>query len=374
MAYIYDLTDTWNAGGTTFNGIKLNVTDSASAVSSKLVTLQTNGTEHFSVTKAGVGYFSGNVGIGTSSPAAKLDVLVADGAEATKLRGATGRMRVRPYVDATNGSFIDAVNTAENAYIPLSLAGSSIRLTTNVGLAATIDSSGNLLVGVTGSIFPTAGRTNIEVNGSSQALFGMGVGNTGAAYFLHDGTNMDVFQSRNGYMRFGTNNTERMRIDASGNLLVGTTSVGLSNTNSLVLDPGNGYLITNHSGTASGTAYAFFGYNGSSIGTITQNGTTGVLYNTSSDVRLKDNITDADDAASLIDAIQVRKFDWKSDGSHQRYGFVAQELLEVAPEAVSHDPDDDAKFMGVDYSKLVPMLVKEIQSLRARVAQLEGTA
>jgi len=45
MAYIYDLTDTWNAGGTTFNGIKLNVTDTASAASSKLVSLQTNGTE-----------------------------------------------------------------------------------------------------------------------------------------------------------------------------------------------------------------------------------------------------------------------------------------------------------------------------------------
>ncbi|HSG61957.1 MAG TPA: hypothetical protein VLA24_11070, partial [Pseudomonadales bacterium] len=65
MAYIYDLTDTWSAAGTVFNGIKLNVTNTASAAASKLVTLQVGGTEHFSVTKAGVGYFSGNVGIGT---------------------------------------------------------------------------------------------------------------------------------------------------------------------------------------------------------------------------------------------------------------------------------------------------------------------
>jgi hypothetical protein len=74
MAYIYDLTDTWNAGGTTFNAIKMNVTDSASASASKLVTLQTNGTEHFSVTKGGQGYFSGNLGVGTASPGAKLTV------------------------------------------------------------------------------------------------------------------------------------------------------------------------------------------------------------------------------------------------------------------------------------------------------------
>ena len=67
MAYIYDLTDTWNAGGTTFNAIKMNVTDTASAVSSKLVTLQNGGTEHFSVTKAGVGYFSGNLGVGVTA-------------------------------------------------------------------------------------------------------------------------------------------------------------------------------------------------------------------------------------------------------------------------------------------------------------------
>jgi hypothetical protein len=69
--------------------------------------------------------------------------------------------------------------------------------------------------------------------------------------------------------------------------------------------------------------------------------------------------------------LQVRKFDWKSDGSHQRYGFIAQELVTVAPEAV-HQPEDTEKMMAVDYSKLVPMLVKEIQSLRARVAALES--
>ena len=50
---------------------------------------------------------------------------------------------------------------------------------------------------------------------------------------------------------------------------------------------------------------------------------------------------------------------------------VAQELVTVAPEAVSQ-PEDPEEMMGVDYSKLVPMMLKEIQQLRARVAQLEG--
>jgi len=50
---------------------------------------------------------------------------------------------------------------------------------------------------------------------------------------------------------------------------------------------------------------------------------------------------------------------------------VAQELNTVAPEAV-YTPDDPDEMMGVDYSKLVPMLIKEIQSLRSRVAELEA--
>ena len=72
-----------------------------------------------------------------------------------------------------------------------------------------------------------------------------------------------------------------------------------------------------------------------------------------------------------MDAIKVRQFDWKTDGSHQDFGMVAQELQSVAPEAVIGNADSD-EMMGVDYSKLVPMLIKEIQSLRSRVAELEN--
>jgi hypothetical protein len=163
-----------------------------------------------------------------------------------------------------------------------------------------------------------------------------------------------------------------MRIDSSGNLLVGTTAAGQSDSNSLTLQPSGGIGVVNHAtGTASGTGYFAFALAGTGIGSITQSGTTAVLYNVTSDARLKENIADADDAASLIDALQVRKFDWKADSSHQRYGFVAQELLEVAPEAV-HQPADPDEMMAVDYSKLVPMLVKELQSVRARLAELEG--
>jgi hypothetical protein len=167
-----------------------------------------------------------------------------------------------------------------------------------------------------------------------------------------------------------------MTLDASGNLLVGTTSAtGSGASSGKQVNQFNGAvangLYVDDTRTAAGTDVAIiFGRGATITGSITTTLTT-TAYVTSSDQRLKENIADADDAGSKIDAIQVRKFDWKADGSHQDYGMVAQELLEVAPEAVSA-PEDPEEMMGVDYSKLVPMMLKEIQSLRARIAALES--
>jgi len=186
---------------------------------------------------------------------------------------------------------------------------------------------------------------------------------------------IDYDNGSSGSLRFFSTsaNTERMRITSGGDLLVGKTNASA----------GSGGVRINNNGTYggrielsrennTGTQYPvqFYDYAGSTVGSIS-NTTTATAYNTSSDQRLKENIVDAPSASDDIDAIQVRSFDWKADGSHQKYGMVAQELQSVAPEAVS-EGETEEDMMGVDYSKLVPMLVKEIQSLRARVAQLEG--
>ena len=169
----------------------------------------------------------------------------------------------------------------------------------------------------------------------------------------------------------GTIGSEAARFDSSGNLLVGTTSLtAIDNTPSTTgigLRPSGSQLFSVNNG---GNAVEFRINGTGAVGSINCSGTS-TSYNTSSDQRLKDNIVDAPSASDDIDAIQVRSFDWKADGSHQKYGMVAQELQSVAPDAVSGDADSD-DMMGVDYSKLVPMMMKEIQSLRARVAQLEG--
>lgn len=99
-------------------------------------------------------------------------------------------------------------------------------------------------------------------------------------------------------------------------------------------------------------------------------------YNTSSDVRLKENIVDTTvPSGPLIDQIRIREFDFKVDGKHVEHGTIAQELVEVYPDAVTMPwMDDPNSFAGVDYTKLVPLLIKEIQDLRIRLAALEGAA
>ena len=113
---------------------------------------------------------------------------------------------------------------------------------------------------------------------------------------------------------------------------------------------------------------AQFSNDGTACGSISISGST-TAYNQSSDERLKDNIVDA--PAGNIDALQVRSFDWKSSGEHQTHGFIAQELETVAPYAVTKGETEDDMW-GVDYSKLVPMLVKEIQDLKAEVEALKN--
>jgi hypothetical protein len=161
--------------------------------------------------------------------------------------------------------------------------------------------------------------------------------------------------------------TERMRLDSSGNLLVGRSSAGAAATDNGHVFYGSGqhYIFSN--ATECVRFYETSG-SGQQVGSISIT-SSATAFNTSSDERLKENITDA--PAGNVDDIKVRSFDWKADGSHQDYGMVAQELEAVAPYAVTKGETEDDMW-SVDYSKLVPMLIKEIQDLKAEVAALKG--
>jgi hypothetical protein len=300
--------------------------------------------------------------------------------------GATSQLDLSQNFSNVGGTNIYTTTNAASLYrqdagahkwfnAPSGTAGNAITFTQ----AMTLDASGRLGIGTTSPasqlhIYPSTANVfteGLRVNREGQTgqytivNYASGIGRIVAVDSLFNAPSLGFFTSSD-----GSTQTERARIDSSGNLLVGNTSVTATPATGFCFSnpKGDTYAALGHpNGSASGNFYAIFNYNSSVIGSITQTGTTAVLFNTTSDQRLKENIKDSESSSSLIDSLKVRQFDWKSDNSHQRYGFVAQELVTVAPEAV-HQPTDPEAMMAVDYSKLVPMLVKEVQSLRKRLA------
>ena len=164
--------------------------------------------------------------------------------------------------------------------------------------------------------------------------------------------------------------TEALRVDNAQNLLVGTTTknndgkISISASSAL----NQGMTIKETSATNDIYYILFTNSAGATAGRIEHTGATTVNYTSGSDVRLKTNIVDAGSAKEKIEAIKIREFDWIT-GEHQKFGVIAQELIEVAPEAVCAGRTENDHW-GVDYSKIVPSLIKYVQEQQALITQL----
>jgi hypothetical protein len=153
---------------------------------------------------------------------------------------------------------------------------------------------------------------------------------------------------------------------------------GFSSTGGKVFDMGSaGGLTLNIPNTAFGSTIMTFQYAGSSKGTITVS-SGGTAYNTSSDRRLKDNISSLTGSGEFIDSLHPRTWNWKADGT-AGVGFVADEVAAVSPSTVHGivndvDTEGNPVYQVMEYgsAEFIANIVAELQSLRARVAQLEA--
>jgi len=179
----------------------------------------------------------------------------------------------------------------------------------------------------------------------------------------------------------------QLYLPTTGEVLMGSNSVGAQNSGAITFRTTTaaygGVIIMNHSTTNNtGAGYLDCYYNTSYIGGIQQNGASNVAFNTSSDYRLKEDLKDFN-GLNLISNLKVYDFKWKTDNTRM-YGVLAHELQEIIPYVVNGNKDgvkEDGKIkvQVVDYSKIVPILIKSIQEqqdiieeLKARIEALEN--
>jgi hypothetical protein len=239
----------------------------------------------------------------------------------------------------------------------------------------TLDASGNLGVGAT-----SMGTTRLVIRGdaatnfavakwshSSNATNGFDIGYASSVA----SNDISIWNWENGFIRFATNGSERARIDSSGNLLVGKTANDTTSPGTAVAAFTANVGAIRNVKTAAGTYESLQNYhNGTYVGGITYSDTATALA-TSSDERLKKNIVAAESATTIIDGISVKAFDWKVNNEHQRYGFIAQELLTIFPEAVIKGSDEQ-ETLAVDNARFVPVLLKAIQEQQAIINSLKA--
>lgn len=135
-------------------------------------------------------------------------------------------------------------------------------------------------------------------------------------------------------------------------------------------------LIYHNTSSGSGAWYLAFSYGASWIGSISQSGTTGVAYNTTSDYRLKENVVSISDATLRLMNLKPSRFNFIADPDRTVDGFLAHEVQDIVPEAITGIKDEvdekgNPKYQGIDQSKLVPLLTAALQEAITRIETLE---
>jgi len=270
------------------------------------------------------------------------------------------------------GQYLISGNSHQWRIAPSGTAGNAITFTT----AMTLDASGNLGIGST-SIATVGAYRVVEINGTSGGY--LALEQSGTKYGAIGASSGSLFLEAFGAstpLIFYTNGAERMTIDTSGNLLVGTTSVIASAKQTLQFTTGSNGLAINTPDNIANTDFAVFRANSGTCGTISRVGTTAaVSYITTSDYRLKENVVPMTGALAKVAQLKPVTYDWIDGGSSE--GFIAHELQAVCPDAVSGEKDavnedGSIKPQGIDTSFLVATLTAAIQELKAEVDALKA--
>jgi len=331
----------------------------------------------------------GRVGIGTTSPSVKFEVQSSASNSFFRNSSTTPTTTYITVVNANNSSngLVMAHISDGTGYFGTQNSA-DLRLVTGDVEKMRITSAGNVGIGTTSpsaiasalvlNIYAASGiRSSLVVEsnaGANFAVLGSGL----------SGGDLGVFYYNLG-MRFGsatskdaTGFSEAMRITSGGNVLIGTTTDSgyKFQVEGQIYNQGNSatsLIIARNYSSGSITIQQFIQNGVGTIGSISFNGTN-VLYNATSDYRLKHDFRDYN-ALSIISSIKTYDFEWKSNKTRS-YGVIAHELAEIMPSIVSGEKDEideNGKVLpqAVDYSKLVPIMIKAIQEQQSQIEALK---
>jgi len=277
-------------------------------------------------------------------------------------------------------------------------SGNDVVIQSNGATTATVTATG---VDVTGGVATT---TSIDVSGTDSKL-NLTATNTGADHSINAASSVGALaidvdaNSEGSDARLVVNmrGSEAMRIDSGGNIFVGktvnsypVTGIKLGNNGrmqiSTAVSDDNLALDKDVAGN-----FVYFSVNTGNVGTIYTNGSS-TSYNTASDYRLKENVNYSFDATTRLKQLKPCRFNFITDVNTTVDGFLAHEVSQVVPEAVTGTKDatkqqdiinEDGEvigtetvpdYQGIDQAKLVPLLVATIQELEARITALEAGA
>ena len=323
-------------------------------------------------------YNTGNVGIGSSSPSFAAGAgLVISSATRSNLSLTDGTNAFNIFQDSTSAYF--------NVYSSGDLI---FRTTTSNTERMRLTSAGLVGIATTDPIFPlriAANYNKTTTSGSAQ----MFISTNEAAASSPFGLRFQVFGGASTTNRYAVLQTTDYNSADGGTIALqtGGGSVGIGITNAFALNSsmlalkGSGstynFLCIQDTVNQSGATFLqFLNSAGGGVGQIVRIGTTNAVnYNTTSDYRLKEDFKQINGLDKIL-AIKVYDFKWKDNNSRMD-GVIAHELQEIIPFAVSGeknelDKEGNIKAQGVDYSKIVPALIKAIQELKAEIDELKN--
>ena len=340
---------------------------------------------------------SGNVGIGTASPTSGFKLNIADTTAKMQMTSTTGTNLAYSSWNNTGGAVLVGVESSTGGSIFVGTGaysavfghggGYPVAFATSNTERMRIDASGNVGIGATspGAKLDVAGTIWSRPGNATGAIAIL----TADATSGTNGISLSASFATGGYgpIVFNTTGTERMRIDASGNVGIGTSSpLGrFQVVGSAISSPVESIFSTASGDTAyqatliskydndTTTSQVFIRFavnnNNTTSGQINANGANSAAFGTWSDERLKDNIVNLPSQLANICALRPVEFDYK-DGSGHQIGFIAQEMQAIYPDSVGERPDGMLTVTG--WSKTEARLVAAIQELAAKVAALEG--